>query len=49
MPDLSHQLRMVVLMAKLGMTVEKSGRDPSPRLGVNFKSVQTWTARRSKV
>lgn len=48
-PDLEHQLRIAVLRAKLGMTVEKSGLDPSASVGVKLKSLQTSTHTRSKV
>ena len=39
--NLSHQLRIVVLRAKLGITVEKSGRVPSSCLGEKLRSLQT--------
>lgn len=39
---------MVVLMARLGMMVEKSGAEPSGRVGVKPRSRQTWIEIRSK-
>jgi len=48
-PEVSHQWRIVDLMAKLGITVVKSGRMLSSRVGVKPKSRQTWTESRSKV
>lgn len=48
-PVLEHQLRIAVFRAKLGITVEKSGVEPSGRVGVRPKSRQTLTQVRSNV
>lgn len=40
---------MAVLRAKLGITVEKSGVEPSGSVGMNPKSLHTCTEMRSKV
>lgn len=48
-PVFEHQLRIAVLSAKFGITVEKSGLDPSASVGVKPKSPHTRTHTRSKV
>lgn len=44
-----HQLRMVDLRARLGMMVEKSGVEPSERVGLKERERQARTELRSKV
>lgn len=47
--DFLHQLWIVLFRARLGITLEKSGSEPSWSLGVKPKPLQTCTVNRSKV
>lgn len=47
--NVSHQLRMADLRARLGIKVEKSGVEPSDKMGLNWSDLQALTQLHSKL